>query len=273
MFHYLLSFLQHAIESDYGHKTNIDGDQLKEKGKEFPNSSNSRTTCGSSPYRRPVSPYRNERPQSPFREGVGFLGVPKTIENCKENKFHSHDKDRKNSRDSMFHRRDKILATSRGPTVEKRSYVDSAKSAEARLSNSSSSDSKGPVESLVVCNEKLMQSRNIEQTTASESGYRDSIVPIDRILDNKNNQLLREQSQGNSNSRILNSSLHPPLPKSPSESWLLHALPSVSPRNSFSFIMKQKIPKTTETKWETIVKTSNMHHDRVRFSQVILIAL
>lgn len=264
------SHYKHAIESDYRHKTNIDGDQLKEKGKEFFNSSNPRTTCGSSPYRRPVSPYRNERPQSPFREGVGFLGVPKTIENCKANKFHSQDKDRYNSRDSVFHRRDKILATSRGPTVEKRSYVDSAKSAEARISNSSSSDTKGAMESLAVSNEKLVQSRNIEQTTTSESGYRDSKVPTDGNLDNKNNQLLREETQGNLYSGILNSSLHPPLPKSPTESWLLRALPSVSPRNSFSFIMKQKVPKTTETKWETIVKTSNMHHDRVRFSQELV---
>ncbi|XVE88211.1 hypothetical protein DITRI_Ditri19aG0050700 [Diplodiscus trichospermus] len=71
----------------------------------------------------------------------------------------------------------------------------------------------------------------------------------------------------------------PPLPKSPSESWLWRTLPSVTPRNSFSqsrngtrFNPKKKEPKrpATDTKWETIVKTSYLHHDHVRYSEELV---
>ncbi|KAE8706082.1 CBL-interacting serine/threonine-protein kinase 12-like [Hibiscus syriacus] len=72
--------------------------------------------------------------------------------------------------------------------------------------------------------------------------------------------------------------LPPPLPKSPSESWLSHALPAVTSRNSFSksfngtrFNTKKQEPMipATGTKWETVVKSSYMHHHHhyVRYSE------
>ncbi|XP_021907638.1 uncharacterized protein LOC110821964 [Carica papaya] len=70
--------------------------------------------------------------------------------------------------------------------------------------------------------------------------------------------------------------LPPPLPKTPSESWLWRTLPSVSSRNqpSKSYINARFNPKkqdpaetSNNTKWETIVKTSYMHHDHVRYSE------
>lgn len=72
------------------------------------------------------------------------------------------------------------------------------------------------------------------------------------------------------------SPLPPPLPKSPSESWLWRALPLVSVKNSFLQSSKgtQSQGKRHDSnttsgnlKWETIVKTSNLHHDHVRYSQ------
>ncbi|CAJ1961922.1 unnamed protein product [Sphenostylis stenocarpa] len=72
--------------------------------------------------------------------------------------------------------------------------------------------------------------------------------------------------------------LPPPLPKSPSESWLWRALPLVSVKNSFlpssqgsQSQAKRHDSNTTSgiLKWETIVKTSNLHHDHVRYSQEI----
>ncbi|KAL2340583.1 hypothetical protein Fmac_008523 [Flemingia macrophylla] len=72
------------------------------------------------------------------------------------------------------------------------------------------------------------------------------------------------------------SPLPPPLPKSPSESWLWRALPLVPVRNSFlqssqgtQFQAKRHDSNTASgnLKWETIVKTSNLHHDHVRYSQ------
>ncbi|KAI4332551.1 hypothetical protein L6164_017449 [Bauhinia variegata] len=66
--------------------------------------------------------------------------------------------------------------------------------------------------------------------------------------------------------------LPPPLPKSPTESWLWHALPKVSLRNSNTRAQTPtKMPESntasSNAKWETIVKTSNLHHDHVRYSQ------
>ncbi|XP_027365963.1 uncharacterized protein LOC113872530 [Abrus precatorius] len=72
------------------------------------------------------------------------------------------------------------------------------------------------------------------------------------------------------------SPLPPPLPKSPSESWLWRALPLVSVKNSFlhsnqgtqSHAKRQDSNTASgNIKWETIVKTSNLHHDHVRYSQ------
>lgn len=70
----------------------------------------------------------------------------------------------------------------------------------------------------------------------------------------------------------------PPLPKSPSESWLKRTLPTISSRNlpsRSSLAMRMHTSnqgsKTTslDSKWETIVKTSNVHLGHLRISEVI----
>ncbi|OIV95237.1 hypothetical protein TanjilG_21627 [Lupinus angustifolius] len=71
-----------------------------------------------------------------------------------------------------------------------------------------------------------------------------------------------------------------PLPKSPSESWLWRALPLVSLKNSFFHSnqgtqsnTKRHDSNTTSShiKWETMVKTSNLHRDHVRHSQELTV--
>ncbi|CAA7029320.1 unnamed protein product [Microthlaspi erraticum] len=69
--------------------------------------------------------------------------------------------------------------------------------------------------------------------------------------------------------------LAPPSPKKPSDSWLLHNLPSVTPhipsRRYHPFHHQKQDPKENSrevvTKWETIVKTSYMHRDHFRYSE------
>lgn len=70
-----------------------------------------------------------------------------------------------------------------------------------------------------------------------------------------------------------------PLPslKSPSESWLWRTLPSTPSRHPLSHLTATTYSKKqdakvsgTNTKWETIVKTSNLHHDHVRYSQELV---
>ncbi|KAL6137905.1 hypothetical protein ACLB2K_063194 [Fragaria x ananassa] len=73
--------------------------------------------------------------------------------------------------------------------------------------------------------------------------------------------------------------LGPPLPKSPSESWLKRTLPTISSRNSASqsslgsrIYTSSHVSKISslDPKWETIVRTSNVHHGRSRFSEELL---
>ncbi|KAK2995988.1 hypothetical protein RJ640_017352 [Escallonia rubra] len=117
-------------------------------------------------------------------------------------------------------------------------------------------------------------------------------VKVDQDLDQKPVSLECSKFHPNSNLHIDNgaydpadpgvgpmrSPLPPPLPKSPSESWLWRTLPSVSLRNPFSHShpgnqlhSKKHGQKTStnDTKWETIVKTSNLRHDHVRYSEVM----
>ncbi|PKI42773.1 uncharacterized protein LOC116197006 [Punica granatum] len=90
--------------------------------------------------------------------------------------------------------------------------------------------------------------------------------------------------EGRQISLISNSKFHlpPPLPKSPSDSWLSRTLLAVSSKNSAS----SKTPLGTnivssrkavlsksppiETKWETIVRTSNVHYGHLRSSKELL---
>lgn len=77
----------------------------------------------------------------------------------------------------------------------------------------------------------------------------------------------------------------PPLPRTPSESWLCRTLPRSSTTSSvvsghFSVIVsgqaarfKRKMEQKTNSqsiKWETIVKTSYKHHHHVRYSDVCI---
>ncbi|CAI9782069.1 unnamed protein product [Fraxinus pennsylvanica] len=73
---------------------------------------------------RPISPYRNEAPKSPFHEGAGFLGVPKEIENPSVNKVASSRKMCKANQDVFKNHIHKQGSGSPGVAVEKTLYVD-----------------------------------------------------------------------------------------------------------------------------------------------------
>ncbi|KAK7302949.1 hypothetical protein RJT34_13846 [Clitoria ternatea] len=89
-------------------------------------------------------------------------------------------------------------------------------------------------------------------------------------------QIVLANASGKGGAELAVSPLPPPLPKSPSESWLWRALPLVAVKNSFMHSnqgtqsnAKRSDSNSTSSniKWETIVKTSNLHHDHVRYSQ------
>ncbi|XP_010277003.1 PREDICTED: uncharacterized protein LOC104611577 isoform X2 [Nelumbo nucifera] len=97
---------------------------------------------------------------------------------------------------------------------------------------------------------------------------------IDEKLDFDNPQPLKSEDKGISYTSSFRSPLAPPLPKSPSESWLSRTLPSIPFRNPSSryqstrFNVTKQIPETSvDPKWETIVKSSNVNTGHLWFSE------
>ncbi|KAK4858433.1 hypothetical protein QYF36_016362 [Acer negundo] len=301
----------------------------------FAHSNEQQMTNSSSPFRRGVSPYRNERPQSPFRGG-GFLGVPKETENLKANRFNLYGRAGSKSQELVPRQTLNKGSGSASPAVEKTLYIDTVKFAKKSFSNSSPSETKGQMDSVSKGFETSRRSRGTEENANAEFSLQDLkwkyiaeeesvlepkiVGPVearrssfsgilhprsqadaveclrrpDTGLDQecKSLECIKVAADGNLNSRsekslqivdpgyidngFEQSPLPPPLPKTPSESWLWRTLPSVSSRNPFSHShagtrinpKKQdaKLP-LTDTKWETIVKTSYSHHDHSRYSE------
>lgn len=112
----------------------------------------------------------------------------------------------------------------------------------------------------------------------SEEAYNDGKINLDS--QSVTNSVGREISLVSS----LNFHLPPPLPKSPSDSWLSRTLHAVSSKSSSSaetplstnIVLSRAIASKsppTETKWETIVRTSNTHHGHLRFSKVAIFVI
>ncbi|KAL9146220.1 hypothetical protein ABFS82_13G096000 [Erythranthe guttata] len=187
---------------------------------------------------RSISPYRNESPKSPFREGVGFLGVPKGVEDFNANKIASSRKLFKALHDVSRNQ----TSEKTGEVVEKKVYVESV-------------------------------NRKDQETPALDEGKkRNPNVELNRSVEKEEEEKLELDP-------LLkpSSPLAPPLPKSPSESWLWRTLPSISlgnpfahSRRNFHLQSKKQGQKLADAKWETIVKTTNIRHDHVRYSQELV---
>ncbi|KAG8385435.1 hypothetical protein BUALT_Bualt03G0045000 [Buddleja alternifolia] len=189
-----------------------------------------------------ISPYRNESPKSPFREGVGFLGVPKEVENYNANKIASSRKMFKALQDvSKNQINERVPSGPPNDSVETTLFIDSVTKTNFPISKSSAKAVSRQINNL--------DKESSRQLDCSE------LVPYDPPM---------------------KSPLPPPLPKSPSESWLWRTMPLGNPfsqSRSTSPLRSRKqgqIGSITETKWETIVKTSNLRPDHVRYSEELI---
>ncbi|XWS15842.1 hypothetical protein CRYUN_Cryun34aG0036400 [Craigia yunnanensis] len=284
-----------------------------------------------------ISPYRRERPQSPFHGG-GFLGMPKEAEKFKANMLVKYTRSNNNSHELVPYQSTRQGSGSLSPAVEKTLYVDTVNFTETLSSDSNSSDTKVETDSTGKHSDTLVVIRMLEEPASVESSLQDinglnlldgkciseyeitgsvnssrssfSDKPdlrgqaemidcfrrkgglnqesksLERIKVRAEGNLtlsdddgLKTSDQGDAKAGSDYSPLSPPLPKTPSESWLWRALPSVTSRNSFPqshngtrFNPKKQEPKitATDTKWETIVKTSYLHHDHVRYSEELI---
>lgn len=325
---YKCFFLQSASDVAYKHQpdTTTDrsprlllgmGNKMTCGSTRFAHSGELPMTSRSSPFRRAISPYRNERPQSPFRGG-GFLGVPKETEN-KSNRLNLYG--RAGSKSQEFPRPSfNKVSGSMSPAVEKTLYIDTVKFAKSSSLQSSPTRSRGltprrrrgteqdaitnfPLQSHMSQNtakgvtglepqkfEYVQPRRSFSgllrpRTQADGEEYVDTKLEQEcksleciKVTADDNLSSGNEKNFGVDDPGFEQSPLPPPLPKTPSESWLGRTLPSVPSRNPFthSYISSRFIPKIqdtklplTNTKWETIVKTSYSRHDHSRYSEVI----
>ncbi|BAT73613.1 hypothetical protein LR48_Vigan01g046100 [Vigna angularis] len=125
--------------------------------------------------------------------------------------------------------------------------------------------------------ERMTADQEINQESTSLQ-----LVPgsFDKDAEINNQQIVAIDDQGNVGTEYVLHPLAPPLPKSPSESWLCRALPLVSSKNSFphknqgtqSKSKRQGFSRASSyTKWETIVKSSNVNHDQVTCSKELVV--
>ncbi|XP_028794870.1 uncharacterized protein LOC114750433 isoform X2 [Neltuma alba] len=201
-----------------------------------------------SPFRRSrtaaagVSPCRS-RPQYPLR-GAKLLCDSREAENISQS-----------SRYLNFQSRSHGNNEESNSTVEKTLYIDSASTV------------------------KLLSSSHSFSPEASQDGKELQALEEKKAMDSDTNNREIVIADSNSSESVL-CPVPPPLPRSPSESWLWRALPLVSGRNplqqsnlsnhSQSIYQDSHTTSSNNTKWETIVKTSNLHNDHARYSQEII---
>ncbi|KAL5188177.1 hypothetical protein HKD37_05G013704 [Glycine soja] len=125
--------------------------------------------------------------------------------------------------------------------------------------------------------ERLAADQEINQESMSLQ-----LVPssFDKDAEISKQQIVVVDDSGKVGNEYVLHPLAPPLPKSPSESWLCRALPLVSSKNSFplsnqgthSQAKRQGFSRASSyTKWETIVKSSNLNHDHVTCSKELVV--
>lgn len=263
-----------------------------------------------------ISPYRNEKPRSPFHDGARFLGVPKMVKNTEAGNLTLISKESDKFLDFsayLMYKRESDLLSS---LAEKTLYTDLENNAEVpifdseaemlnKFSTKNLGESRGTEET---CTPKSLDTVEMVKSTAIGSTTA-GLAPSRCLLNLKskadNIKALKHDQDLGHDARFLQCSIvhpaenlltqtensekvndqenisvgfplspqPPPLPKSPSEPWLWRNLSSISLRNPFSHGQpKKKPPKnsSTSSKWETIVKTSNVSHDHKRYSEELI---
>jgi len=226
-------------------------------GKKFNSESNliSAAKRSSSPYRhsRCMSPFRSTGNGSPLHH-AGFPETRRETENLRANRLSNHT--RNISRTSQ----ELLYPKSNGSILEKTVYVDTE--------NDHMTNDQHNSNLMIFPEEADMTGRKPDANPELEAFENISIRSSEMV---KGNELV-EISSG-----FDRSPLAPPSPKRPSESWLCHNLPSVTSQitsRRYHPFNPQKQDLTENyrngTKWETIVKTSYMHRDHIRYSEELV---
>ncbi|XP_010549410.1 PREDICTED: uncharacterized protein LOC104820601 [Tarenaya hassleriana] len=218
----------------------------------------------SSPYRHAgcMSPYRSTANSSPLHP-MGFPGTRKEAENLRANRLNKHIKSISRSQELIYPKSARH-GCSTISVPEKTMYIDTGNSPIA--SNRQNLDIKMLPEPELV----ETVSEEVDKTSGKKS---DTNLELDAI---SSGEIVKVDGLGKIERGGEPSPLAPPLPKKPSESWLMRNLPSVSSQISSRrspFRPQRMNPEeksSSVSKWETIVKTSYVHSDHIRYSEELV---
>ncbi|EOA39990.1 hypothetical protein CARUB_v10008679mg [Capsella rubella] len=228
-------------------------------GKKFNSESNllSAANRSSSPYRhtRCMSPFRSTGNSSPFHP-VGFPETRKETENLRANRLSKHTRNISMSQELLYQKSNDSTSS----LLEKTVYVDTENDPMTEDQRNSN---------VMIFPEEADMARKKKDGNPDLEAFED--ISIRRSGEMVNGDELEKINSGSDWSLLA-----PPSPKKPSESWLCHNLPSVAsqiPSRRYSFnLQKQDLTENYRdvTKWETIVKTSYMHRDHMRYSEELI---
>ncbi|CAN8316125.1 unnamed protein product [Cochlearia groenlandica] len=236
---------QSPVHPSVGKKYNFGSEQLE------PNMS-STASMPSSPYRQIgcMSPYRSVGTCSPLHP-AGFPGTRKEAEIMRANRLNKHIRITSKSQDLLLYPKSTRLDCSTSSVIEKTLYVDTQKCPKTKDDHGNSSVKILP---------ETAESEMVVETPSSSIGIKK----------------MKEDELENKNRGCKRAPLALPTPKKPSDSWLFRNLPSLSSKISSRRYLLHPSKKdleensTSVTKWETIVKTSCMNRDYIRYSEELV---
>ncbi|KAK8586778.1 hypothetical protein V6N12_021303 [Hibiscus sabdariffa] len=158
------------------------------------------------------------------------------------------------------------MDTSDGTRRDRALIQDSSKLACLGVTHNRKNDMKFPVNFELNQQEHIQDPKTFTHSKATER----------RKVDSESRSQIKSSNRGSSSGSNLKLPLALPSPKAPSESWLKRTLPTVSSRNTPSWSSlgtcndaepQSHTTSSSDLKWETIVRSSNVHHGRLRFSE------
>ncbi|XP_020263916.1 uncharacterized protein LOC109839880 [Asparagus officinalis] len=257
-----------------------------------------------------VTPYRNEPSQSPFHEGKGFLGIPRSPrrdnKGSRTDDYDSFEKDSENCWVMTPHYTGQSRSGSSSPAVERTLRVDTVHRPETSISKlslqgtslddkdlirSADNDSAIGVQTPGFGESLVLESHDEDALQSKITEIRLTVSPENSVCGAKEENsglkpsdkdyigiLLKENNQVKNDADSMSSLLPPPLPNTPSESWLKRALPSVSSMKpsakSFLDIHVQarkqvRISSLTVPKKDFHIKHPKVQRGQIRFADML----
>lgn len=211
-----------------------------------------------------MSPYRSVG-NSSLIHPAGFPGTRKEAEIMRANRLNKHIRNIGKSQELLYPKSTR-KGCSTSSVLEKTLYVDTENSPKTSNDQSNSNVKNLPETVETVLEEPEMEEKKpkaIPELQAEET------LSIGRGIKKMKADELEKNNSGCDLSPLV-----PPPPKKPSDSWLFRNRSSASSkipsRRYLVHSPKKDLEEnsTSVTKWETIVKTSYMHRDHIRYSEV-----